>query len=274
MAGIAAALSILLLAVTLHGNFILQTEHIRLTTDGFPTVPAGLRIAHLSDIHLPHMPTGIGQILSQTEKAHPDLILLTGDLVDQTAQSYDLEALQRLCAGLAAIAPCYAVSGNHEAWSGLASQWEEALRDAGITIVDDGHALFSKGGDTLVIAGLADETAVTRLEQILPATLPSGALRILLSHQPDKFAGICALPEAVRPVLVFSGHAHGGQFRIPFTRIGLVAPGQGFFPTYTSGVYTGENGVRMVVSRGLGNSVLPVRLFNPPHLIIVEYNAN
>jgi predicted MPP superfamily phosphohydrolase len=70
--------------------------------------------------------------------------------------------------------------------------------------------------------------------------------------------------------LVFSGHAHGGQFRIPFLKKGIIAPNQGLFPKYTSGLYSSNNGIQVMVSRGLGNSIIPIRINNRPHLPIIR----
>lgn len=66
--------------------------------------------------------------------------------------------------------------------------------------------------------------------------------------------------------LLLAGHAHGGQFRLPFVREGLVAPGQVFFPKYTCGEYTSGD-FSMIVSRGIGNSIIPVRIFNTPEVV-------
>jgi predicted MPP superfamily phosphohydrolase len=90
-------------------------------------------------------------------------------------------------------------------------------------------------------------------------------VRILLAHEPQY------LPDyaAAGVDLVFTGHAHGGQWRIPFTHQGLYAPDQGLLPDMTEGVFT-EGGTSMVVSRGLGNSAFPLRAFNRPELIVMR----
>ena len=90
---------------------------------------------------------------------------------------------------------------------------------------------------------------------------------ILLSHRPELFS-VYAEQEMN---LVLSGHAHGGQFRLPLVG-GLVAPNQGFFPEYDSGVYT-EHGTSMVVSRGIGNSLFPFRFNNRPEVILIELKS-
>lgn len=94
--------------------------------------------------------------------------------------------------------------------------------------------------------------------------------KILLAHRPEGFSTYSSDSFSIKPDLVFSGHAHGGQFRIPISNKGIVAPNQGFFPKYTSGLYASNNGVQMIVSRGLGNSIIPIRINNRPHLPIIE----
>lgn len=92
---------------------------------------------------------------------------------------------------------------------------------------------------------------------------------ILLAHRPELFVSYSSTINSINPNIVFSGHAHGGQFRIPILNKGVIAPNQGLFPKYTSGVYTNNN-VKMIVSRGLGNSIIPIRINNRPHLPIIE----
>ncbi len=265
---IGLSIVLILLASAITGNLLLDVRRIRLEEPAWPAALDGLRIVQLSDLHLPRTPTGIRQVLDKTREAGPDLILLTGDLIDSSAGRDDMESLADLCEGLADIAPCYAVTGNHEVWSGRADEWRGILHDAEVAIVDDSFSVFQKNGASLTVAGLADETPPGWMTD-----LPSGPA-ILLCHRPEKFPAIAGLPEGARPDLVFSGHAHGGQFRIPFTRFGFAAPGQGLFPAFTTGVYDSRAGVRMVVSQGIGNSVIPIRLFDPPQLVVVEITVS
>ena len=87
---------------------------------------------------------------------------------------------------------------------------------------------------------------------------------ILLSHRPELFESYvsCNID------LVLSGHAHGGQFRLPFIG-GLIAPDQGIFPKYDAGLFT-NGSTNMIVSRGLGNSIIPIRFNNRPEVIVIE----
>ena len=123
----------------------------------------------------------------------------------------------------------------------------------------------------IVIAGiedplssyLDDDEAVEASMNRAFEDVPDDMFKLLLSHRPEQFEVYVERGIDV----VFSGHAHGGQFRIPGLG-GLVAPGQGFFPTYTSGIYN-KGDSRMVVSRGLGNSIIPIRIFNRPEIVVV-----
>jgi hypothetical protein len=105
-------------------------------------------------------------------------------------------------------------------------------------------------------------------EHLDALSLKPDGFSILLAHRPNPLAVYADYPVD----LVFSGHAHGGQFRLPGIG-GLVAPDQGLFPEYTSGTHTIKN-TTMVVSRGLGNSIIPLRLFNRPELVVVTLKQN
>ena len=93
------------------------------------------------------------------------------------------------------------------------------------------------------------------------------AYAILLSHRPELFETYAACGVD----LVLSGHAHGGQFRLPFIG-GLIAPNQGLFPKYDAGLFTDGN-TNMIVSRGIGNSIIPIRFNNRPEIVLLELRA-
>ena len=241
---------------------------------GFQNLPEefdGFRIVQLSDLHGKWFGKNQKRLLAVLEKLKPDIIVATGDLAD--SRHYDEEPALELVRKASEIAPVYFVTGNHEAWSGKFSGMEQRLRAAGAIILRNtswdidsgGRKLYISGMDDPVSAGYAeDETGYVKktLEDIL-TPIPQNSFKILLSHRPEQFPQYAGYGID----LVFSGHAHGGQFRLPFVG-GLVAPDQGFFPKYTSGIYS-DKGARMVVSRGLGNSIIPLRIFNRPEVVEV-----
>jgi predicted MPP superfamily phosphohydrolase len=220
-----------------------------------PSLPAGLenyRIAVVADLHLPDYLSTPAQVIDAVKNARPDCIFIAGDLANRYAD-FDRKGIENFLRELAEIAPCYAVTGNHEQYSVHLPAFKEVLADTKIALLNDEWTALHKNGETLPLYGACD-----RDTQLPTAQEPS----ILLMHYPEKarFAGENGFFVAV------CGHAHGGQVR--FGKRGLFSPGQGFFPKYISGVYQ-ENNLQLVVSRGLGDSSLPIRICNKPHLPVL-----
>lgn len=231
---------------------------------------AGLKIVQLSDLHSKEFAENQHRLVNKVKAVKPDIITFTGDLIDQ--KRYDENAALSLMKQLVAIAPTYYVTGNHEYWSGRFQQLEQGLKAADIKILHNQKEELHLNGTRLIIAGVDDpavsgeEAAVTiasELEETLAGVTEQDFI-LLLSHRPELFS----LYEKHDINLVLSGHAHGGQVRIPFVG-GLAAPDQGMLPKYTAGIYE-KDGTKMIVNRGLGNSIIPQRLFNTPE--IVEIN--
>lgn len=257
----------------LAGFFYWQNNHLVTTSISYlhPKLPdsfQGYTILHISDLH--NKPFGANQkrLVQATKRINPDLIVITGDLID--SKRTDIDIAMNYIEQAAAEAPTYYVTGNHEKWSGVYAKLEDRLRNAGVVIMDDRRVELTKGDDTIALLGLQDPAftpAISdrELEQKLAAVRPSqpDELTVLLSHRPEKLQ----LYASTGIDLVLSGHAHGGQFRIPFVG-GLIAPDQGLFPRYTSGLHV-EGDTSMIVSRGLGNSIIPVRILNRPELVVV-----
>ena len=252
--------------VYLQNNWI-QVERIDVEIDNLPRELKGLRIAHVSDVHITQNAPGIDRITDILNREKPDIIVLTGDILDRRGKLDDTGYV-RFCKSLSDIAPAYAVTGNHEAPKNRLGEWERVLRRCGVIPMENRIEIFKKGSSGLALMGLEDGIGFLSLyfDGIEGAKdIP----RVLLAHRPEFFYSYCSDSNEIRPDLVLSGHAHGGQFRIPFVDRGLVAPHQGLFPRYTSGLYASDNGVQMVVSRGLGNSIFPVRLNNRIHLPVI-----
>lgn len=229
------------------------------------------KIVHISDLHNKMFGEEQSKLLNQIENLSPDIVIVTGDLVDR--RKFDLDTAMWFIKGAVKIAPTYYVSGNHEAWSGQYSQIKQQLNDVGVYIMDDTALDLSIGSSTIQLLGLSDPdfytsdylegTDTSNLEEQLGQWSDSDKFQLLLTHRPELFDLYCEN----KIDLIFAGHAHGGQVRLPFIG-GLFAPDQGLFPKYTSGRYSKRSST-MYVSRGLGNSIAPIRVFNRPEIVVV-----
>lgn len=265
-----AAVILAVLVFCIWQNNAITTTKIDYSNAKIPEEFNGYRIVHISDLHNKEFGKNQEGLLKKIHAVSPDIIVITGDLIDR--RKYDLETAMVFINGAVEIAPVYYVSGNHEAWSGEYENIRENLKSAGVHILDDTKATLSKGQGKIEILGLSDPdflttsylegTNISKLREHLQL-LSDFVFQILLCHRPELFDTY--VKENID--LIFSGHAHGGQFRIPFVG-GLVAPDQGLFPKYTSGAYT-QNKSTMIVSRGLGNSIIPIRIFNRPEIVVV-----
>ena len=253
----------------------IQTTHTEVALKGLPEGFEGFRIVHLSDLHGHEYGEHSGELLEKVRAEEPELIVITGDLIDRAEQ---MDMVPALAKGLAAIAPTYYVTGNHEwsvEWSGsrdAVKTLKGLLTESGVTVLSNDYVTLERKGDRIVLAGVddpngyADQTTPKELAARIEGEHP-GLTTLLLAHRNDAIETYAAAGYD----LVMSGHAHGGIIRLPFTD-GLLSPSRTFFPTWTSGVYTvGET--TLFVSRGLGNNTTPIkgfRLFNRPELAVVE----
>lgn len=250
------------------GNASVGVTHYTVSDNKLPTAFNHYKIAVVSDLHNAEFGKENRTIVNKIRKEQPDMIAITGDLVDSSRT--DAAVAVSLAEELVQIAPCYYVTGNHEAWIGAKyAELEEKLTAAGVNILHDAAAEISKDGETIRIVGVDDpdftgEIQKEKFGEKLQQLMVADGCCLLLSHRPELFETYVS--EHVN--LVLSGHAHGGQFRIPFAG-GLVAPNQGFFPKYDGGRYI-ENSTTMIVSRGIGNSIIPVRFNNRPEIVMVE----
>ena len=174
------------------------------------------------------------------------------------------------------IAPCYFVAGNHEAWIGSRYYGlKSALENIGVIVLEDEAVELEYGGAAIQLIGLNDPDfaeqdsflAGSVLETKLSQLDIKDGFTMLLSHRPEHFK----VYQDKNINLVLSGHAHGGQFRLPFIG-GIIAPNQGLFPKYDAGIYR-ENDTTMIVSRGIGNSIIPIRINNRPEIVIIKLNC-
>lgn len=257
-----AAIAVILLVFCWCQNNILTASEYQFASSKVDDGLDGYRIVQISDLHNKSFGKSGNRLLKKVVELEPDMIVITGDVVDCNHTNVD-KAIQCI-EGLTEIAPCYYVTGNHEVMLGdLDVVWLMTNLDrCGVTRFDNKPVTIERGGSQFDLIGLSDSTL--EYDVLSSMKLDTSRLNVVLAHEPQFFKSYAEGGAD----LVFTGHAHGGQFRIPFTDIGLVAPDQGFFPEYTSGVHRSGD-CEMVVSRGLGNSIIPLRLFNYPEIVAV-----
>lgn len=243
----------------------------RMTYKGdIPQAFEGYKILQVADLQNKVFGREQKPLLNKIRQSSPDMIVITGDLLDRHENRTDVDSAMEFIDAITDIAPIYFVSGNHEHQSG---EWDvllERLVASGVTVLENGKSIIEKEGDTITVLGLADKSVNQYYDKMLH-TLMAGqedSFNILLSHRPELFETY--VQENID--LAFTGHAHGGQIIIPFLRQGIFAPHQGFFPKYTEGMHE-KDGTVMVISRGLGNSSFPFRIFNRPELIEVTLTS-
>lgn len=266
------ATTILLISWIAWGNTALELNEYQIKSDKIPDVFHGFRIAQISDLHNAEMGEGNEKLLKMLANAESDIIVITGDSID--SYHTDVEVTLQFVEKAVEIAPCYYVTGNHEARlpREVYLDFEEKMQEYGVEILHDEVILIERGGESISLGGIDDASFASKysngyhsnLSNHIEDLFTEDGFQILLSHRPELFgmyvdAGVD---------LVFSGHAHGGQFRLPLVG-GLVAPNQGLFPEYDAGLFL-EDGTNMVVSRGIGNSIIPVRVNNRPEVVVVE----
>ena len=243
------------------GNSSIEVNRYTVSSDKLSDAYDGFVIAHVSDFH--NTDSQSKQLLSLLEEANPSIIVITGDLIDSRSTKVDvaLEFVEKAMK----IAPCFYVNGNHESRVSVYNALKDGLIALGVEVLEDEVIQLD---DSFSIIGLCDPDFYrSDMQSALQSLVDVSCFNVLLSHRPEKFSEYVDS----QVDLVFSGHAHGGQVRLPFVG-GLVAPHQGLFPKYDSGMYE-ENCTKMFVSRGIGNSIIPMRFNNRPQLVVVELQS-
>jgi len=268
---ILVAAALLLAAMALDMRLIVRIY--RVDADA---ITAPVRLALVTDFHGCDYGPGAVRLVEAMENAEPDVVLLAGDIFDD---DMPWDASEALVTSLAARWPCFYVTGNHEYWSERAEEICRMIEAAGVTVLNMDARTIAINGQRLSICGIPDPEACACADApelrtqltLAKAQAEPGTYTVLLAHRPEKMD---AYAEAGFD-LVVSGHAHGGQVRLPGLLNGLYAPDQGWLPEYAGGLYrVGET--QLVVSRGLAreSTRLP-RVFNRPELVIVElYGSN
>ncbi len=253
------------------GNTALMVSEYEISSDKIPEGFDGYKIVQISDLHNAEFGEENCELLELIRQQEPDIIVITGDLID--SRHTDIDVAISFCEKAVEIAPIYYINGNHEARIDGYNELEMAITSSGVIILNDEMTTLSIGDDSITLIGVQDPdfSAYGWFDDyscdIVDITiknfdLDENSFVVLLSHRPE-FFDVYVNNEID---LTFTGHAHGGQIRIPFIG-GLYAPNQGFFPEYDAGVYE-ENGSVMVLSRGLGNSIFPLRVNNRPEVVV------
>ncbi|MBR4291796.1 MAG: metallophosphoesterase [Oscillospiraceae bacterium] len=270
----AAVLLVVFLCLTawiIQNNTALELTAYTIKSERMPEAFEGYRIAQVSDLHNAQLGNQNETLLAMLKKAEPNMIAITGDLVD--SRNTDIEIALQFAHDAVQIAPCYYVTGNHESRISEYEELKAGLEALGVTVLENMCIEIECNGESIALAGVDDPAfqtdqllgdAAARIQRNLEPLVNQEHYTVLLSHRPELFA--VYVQHGVD--LVLAGHAHGGQFRLPVVG-GIYAPGQGFFPVFDAGVYT-ENATNMVVSRGIGNSIFPFRINNRPELVLIE----
>ena len=240
-------------------------------SDRLPKEFSGYKIAQVSDLHNATVGKENVKVLELLKSVAPDIIVLTGDLIDSRKTKIDVAI--NFAKKANEIAPCYYVSGNHESRLDDFDDFAKRLESVGVIVLKDQKLRLVDGDSYITMIGVQDPAFTNTypsdndgeyMEKTLKALKGSDdGFTVLLSHRPE----LLTTYSSCDVDLVFSGHAHGGQFILPLIG-GLYAPGQGFFPKYTQGVITDKN-TNLVISRGVGNSAFPFRLNNRPEVVLV-----
>ena len=271
--------AIVLLSWIVWDNKRIVVTSFRVEDEQLPQEFDGYRIVQISDLHNDEFGKDNEKLLALIKEIKPDIIAITGDLLDSRRTS--VEKALNFATKASQIAPCYYVTGNHE--SRMDEEYERlevGMIEAGVNVLRNEKMALEKDGSQITIVGIddprfmIDTDKVEKMQPVLGEILkgilqdvPKEEFVLLLSHRPELFELYCK--QAVDVVL--AGHVHGGQVRIPYIG-GIIGPGQGILPDYDAGLYEADD-TKMILSRGLGQSIIPFRVNNPPELVVVELQS-
>lgn len=259
------AILVALALIALDERLILRTY-----TVASPKLTAEVRLAVVTDFH---SSDNADDVVAMVTSCAPDAVLMVGDMFDDDTQNRPTERTLSLMRQLSAQYPCYYVSGNHEAWTGEMDALYQQTEEAGVTLLRMSSGVLTVRGQRIALCGVPDpyemvfSGAPDTEEQLRQALedVDSADFTVLLAHRPELLAKYAQFPLD----LVVSGHAHGGQVRIPGVLNGLYAPNQGWFPKLAGGAYT-QDGTTLIVSRGLAVRTRLPRIFNRPEVVLVR----
>ncbi len=260
-----------------YSNFKLETTEYTIKNPDLPKSFDGFKIIQISDLHNTEFGKSNKNLIKIIKEEKPDAVFVTGDTIDgfYTNTTIPIDLFKEVLK----ISNVYFIVGNHEIRSDTKIYFEflDKLTEIGVTVLKDDSTYIERNGEKIQVIGVNDASNYKanyndNYKEEIVKTINNlddkECFSILLSHHPELFDDYAK----TNVDLVFSGHAHGGQFRLPFVG-GLIAPEQGLFPKYDAGVFTEDN-TTMVVSRGLGNSIIPVRINNSPEIVVVTLKTD
>ncbi|MEG0229473.1 MAG: metallophosphoesterase [Oscillospiraceae bacterium] len=259
--------------------FIWQNNDIKTTAytyinNQIPRSFENYKILQISDLHNKKFGNNQEYLSKIIKQQSPDIIVITGDLIDK--RQPDTQPIKSLLISLENQYPIYYVTGNHENISSKSEELYKILKSHNVNILNNDVVKINKDTQSIYIMGLEDISFYSHdnisVENKLDNNIKSLKAQIdgfyfALSHRPEQME--CYKKNEIP--LIFTGHAHGGQVRFPFIG-GLIAPNQGLFPKYDSGLFFEDN-TTMILSRGLGNSLFPFRVFNQPEIVTVTLHC-
>lgn len=228
-----------------------------------------IRFVALADLHNHIYGNNQQELINKIKELRPDIIVMVGDMIDDEVPTNGVDLLLK---GFQDVAPIYYVTGNHEYWSGYIQDIKRYMESYHVTVLEQAYNRIEVKGSQLILAGIDDiagfdnetDWALEAKVAFKPLWKEEG-YKILLSHRPEQMTLYKALPFD----LIIAGHTHGGIIRIPYLCNGFVAADQKLFPKYVGGLYR-EEGLNLVVSRGLSAEIFPPRLFNPPEITVID----
>lgn len=244
-----------------------------------------VRIAQISDLHSKEFGKNNNTLYKVIIEQEPDIIVATGDLIDSNMKR--INEIIEFCSRLNKRVPVYYILGNNEMRCSRVNEIVEKLKQKNINVLENEIATIKIKDNIINILGLAEKRVdkgemfyskinsryeIENVDSLFRKLENLIGIKIVLSHYPENYEYVGDYSYSKYNFdIMFSGHAHGGQFILPGLG-GVFAPGQGLFPKYYKGIYGKKN--KLVVSRGLGNSGFPLRLFNRPDLVIVDIVNN
>ena len=261
-------------------NTLVKLTHYTVRSSEIPQEFDGFKIIQLSDIHGAEFGNGNSRLINKVKRARPDIILITGDIVNNTDDNA-IEVFESIMTGLDGVAPMYAVTGNHDEMDSefysYIDKWEN---EHNIRWLDNETVTLTRDGRSIYLSGIADPNiwngAVCdeKIKEITASMDAPDGYNILMFHRAD----MLDLFIDSQYDIAFSGHLHGGQWRIPFVG-GLISPNMDFFPEYSGGRYE-RGGKTFIVSCGIGNKqtfpgteIMVPRVFNMAEIVEVTLEA-